>query len=455
MIHQWTYLHEKFISELFQELENNGICYFILRNYEELPERNLGKDVDIVIAPKSYEKTKKVLLRIMSYFNIQYYQITQFDKMRCWYIMDYVQKFGIHIDIIENEVYKGFEFFSFDHLYKNTQRFKNFVVLNKTMDATMLLIQNIVAYKSLKNKYRITIAENYSHHKDEIDKEIILFWGEKLGHKMIDSLNRSDFDAIVKDARTYEKGAMKSIFYKCPFHTLKGIIRFFCGKFYRIVWCPKKFWRFFAVEAPDGTGKTTFINSLIEELRKYYVSDEGRFCVHHFRPNLLPNLGAAGEKAGIKKQDTNFTDPHRAKPVGVFSSVIRMTYYWLDYVIGIPYLLRKEVQYEKYSIYDRYIYDFVVDPQRSRINLPDWLRKLYACMVIQPQIIFILYADFMVIYKRKQELTIDEIARQQMEFKKLASVTSNAVYIDANRSIQEMVDEACKIIFDKFFSKLG
>lgn len=94
-----------------------------------------------------------------------------------------------------------------------------------------------------------------------------------------------------------------------------------------------------------------------------------------------------------------------------------MTYYWLDYVIGIPYLLRKEVQYEKYSIYDRYIYDFVVDPQRSRINLPDWLRKLYACMVIQPQIIFILYADFMVIYKRKQELTIDEIARQQMEFK--------------------------------------
>lgn len=120
MIHQWTYLHEKFISELFQELENNGICYFILRNYEELPERNLGKDVDIVIAPKSYEKTKKVLLRIMSYFNIQYYQITQFDKMRCWYIMDYVQKFGIHIDIIENEVYKGFEFFSFDHLYKNT-----------------------------------------------------------------------------------------------------------------------------------------------------------------------------------------------------------------------------------------------------------------------------------------------------------------------------------------------
>lgn len=97
----------------------------------------------------------------------------------------------------------------------------------------------------------------------------------------------------------------------------------------------------------------------------------------------------------------------------------------------------------------------MVDPQRSRINLPDWLRKLYACMVIQPQIIFILYADFMVIYKRKQELTIDEIARQQMEFKKLASVTSNAVYIDANRSIQEMVDEACKIIFDKFFSKIG
>lgn len=39
----------------------------------------------------------------------------------------------------------------------------------------MLLVQNIVAYKSLKGKYRTTIAKNYSQFKNEIDKEIIIF----------------------------------------------------------------------------------------------------------------------------------------------------------------------------------------------------------------------------------------------------------------------------------------
>lgn len=162
LIHKWTNLHIEFTSTLFRELENEDVQYFILRNYEKLPEQNLGKDIDIVIKPKAYSQTEKILLKVMAMFDIHYYQITQFDRMRCWYIMDDKKHFGIHIDIIENEVYKGFEFFSFEKLYKNVEKYNGFYVLNKTMDTIMLLVQNIVAYKCLKNKYRTTIANNYA-----------------------------------------------------------------------------------------------------------------------------------------------------------------------------------------------------------------------------------------------------------------------------------------------------
>ena len=218
--------------------------------------------------------------------------------------------------------------------------------------------------------------------------------------------------------------------------------------------CPRKFWRFIAVEAPDGTGKTTFIDSLVTELRRYYVSDEGRFCIHHFRPLILPNLGAVGEKAGVMKQDTDFTKPHRAKPAGKLSSFIRMTYYWVDYLIGMPYLLRKEVKAERYTIFDRYIFDFVVDPKRARISLPYWMRKMFARMVIQPQIVFVLNTEADVIYKRKQELELNEIKRQLDEFNKIESLCSNVVYIDAGQSVDEMTTQAIKIIFDKFLNKI-
>lgn len=454
LIHKWTNLHIEFTSTLFRELENEDVQYFILRNYEKLPEQNLGKDIDIVIKPKAYSQTEKILLKVMAMFDIHYYQITQFDRMRCWYIMDDKKHFGIHIDIIENEVYKGFEFFSFEKLYKNVEKYNGFYVLNKTMDTIMLLVQNIVAYKCLKNKYRTTIANNYALFKNGIDKEILSFWGDKLGRKMIDSLNKSDFDSIIENAYKYEKGAMKRIFLKRPSYTIKGITRFLCGKIHRVILCPRKFWRFIAVEAPDGTGKTTFIDSLVTELRRYYVSDEGRFCIHHFRPLILPNLGAVGEKAGVMKQDTDYTKPHRAKPAGKLSSFIRMTYYWVDYLIGIPYLLRKEVKAERYTIFDRYIFDFVVDPKRARISLPYWMRKMFARMVIQPQIVFVLNTEADVIYKRKQELELNEIKRQLDEFNKIESLCSNVVYIDAGQSVDEMTTQAIKIIFDKFLNKI-
>ena len=75
-------------------------------------------------------------------------------------------------------------------------------------------------------------------------------------------------------------------------------------------------------------------------------------------------------------------------------------------------------------------------------------------MVIQPQIVFVLNTEPEVIYKRKQELELDEIKRQLDEFKKLDSICSNVVTIDAGKSVDEMVEQAIYVIFEKFLSKI-
>ena len=75
-------------------------------------------------------------------------------------------------------------------------------------------------------------------------------------------------------------------------------------------------------------------------------------------------------------------------------------------------------------------------------------------MVIQPQIVFVLNTEPEVIYKRKQELELDEIKRQLDEFKKLDSICSNVVTIDAGKSVDEMVEQAIDVIFEKFLSKI-
>lgn len=454
MEYKWNQLHALYIKNLFQRLNESRIRYFVLRNYERLPDENLGKDIDIVIEPGKYDICENILIDLSRLLDIRYYTVTQFDRMRCWYIMDIDKDFGIHIDIIENENYKGFEFYDFDYLYAKTYSYNGFIVLNKVMDTQMLLVQNLVAYKSLKEKYRKTISENYKKNKSEIDAEIVKFWGNNLGRKLIDCLNNDDFDSIVSMSKSLEKTARKRIFIRKPLVTIKNIIRFLSGKVYRIIWCPKKFWRFFAVEAPDGTGKTTFIDNLILELMKFYVSEDKRFCVHHFRPSILPNLGAAGEKMHVMKQDRDFDNPHRAKEANFCSSFMRMSYYWLDYIIGIPFLIRKEVQYERYTIFDRYIYDFLVDPSRSRIKLPYWLRASFVKAAQKPQIVFVLQAAPEIVYERKKELTLEEISSQMDNFKKLSEIGSEFVIVDANKPVGEMVKYATRVIFEKFMTRI-
>ena len=63
-------------------------------------------------------------------------------------------------------------------------------------------------------------------------------------------------------------------------------------------------------------------------------------------------------------------------------------------------------------------------------------------------------ADAEVVYNRKQELTLYEITRQLKEFKKLKDVSSNCFMLNANLTPDEIVDEAMKVIMDKYTLKV-
>ena len=120
----------------------------------------------------------------------------------------------------------------------------------------------------------------------------------------------------------------------------------------------------------------------------------------------------------------------------------------------MPIIMRKSAQFDHITIFDRYIYDFLVDPRRARINLPYWVRKMFAKMVKQPKIVFVLETDAETILSRKQELTKDEIERQLSEFRKLENLGINVHYLDASKKPDEMAMDAVKIVLDTFSNKL-
>lgn len=448
--YEWNTDHANLLDEYLKALSESCVKYFILRNYEGLPETNDSKDVDLVIEPGQYKKAAKILLRVFKNNNLDRYHISKFEKVRCIRGFRSSDFFSIHIDLIEGYVNKGFEIFDFNILYENTEIFKDYTVLNKKYDGAMLLLYKVINTKTLKEDYAKKIFEIYKEDPKAFSEILIDVLRVETATSIRSCIEENDFNSIVKVAKKISRKSKRVAFGKRPLRTLKQMISFACGKLYRIVWSPKKMRKMIAVEAPDGAGKTTFIDGISNEWAKLFLLDIKDMHIYHFRPTLFPNLGAVGEKAGVMKQDTDFTNPQRNKPANPISSFFRMCYYWLDYVLGGFIYLRRDVQFDRFSIFDRYIYDFIVDPVRSRINLPDWIRKMFAHIVYKPQLVFILTADEKIIYARKQELSQEEIKRQVKKFRNLKTMGKQFVELDASKNPSELVMEASRYALDKF-----
>ena len=183
--YRWNERHAEILDRYLKELTKNGVRYFILRNYEGLPEENESKDVDLIIEPGSYKKASKILIDVFKKMKVPRYYVVKYERVRCWIGIDLDDNFSIHIDLIEGYLNKGFEIFKFNQLYENTEKYKDYVVLNKPYDIAMLLLYKVIASKQLKERYIEKINKIYSESKEQTDDIIRYAMGEKLGNTII------------------------------------------------------------------------------------------------------------------------------------------------------------------------------------------------------------------------------------------------------------------------------
>lgn len=456
---QWDERHGKILSCFLEQLSNNGIRWFILRGYEGLPNANPSKDVDIMVEVGQEKKACKLLKEAFSQFGLKYFYSVTYGHAHCYLGMELATQFSIHIDLIEGYISKGYEVFTFDELYQHVIPYNGMNVLDDLMNGIMLLVYKIFGYHhaKLKHAYQADIFKAQQEYPEEFQNILLKISGDGLGIKLNDLIAQKDFDAVVALEPEFTKALKKYTFKIRPWSTIRYSAEFLWQKVSRIIFNYKKYAKTFAVMAPDGTGKTTFLEALLKELNFYYVNDENdnRFHVYHFRPSILPNLGAVGEKAGVMKQDTDFTNPHRSKPANPFSSLIRISYYTLDYIIGWQKCVRNDVHYDRYSVFDRYSYDFIVDPRRTKLNLPESIRTFFVKLTPQPGIVFVLNAKPETVYARKQELPLEEIERQAKMYKKVAeSNKKRFVMIDAEKKPEEMAEQAIHYIMNKYTEKI-
>ncbi len=202
---------------------------------------------------------------------------------------------------------------------------------------------------------------------------------------------------------------------------------------------------FLCLLGPDGSGKTTLSLAIEERIGGLFAKTEQ----YHSMAGVLPQLKGLKKifygVRGKEVPDSPLKDVAQpgvvAEPMPAIRTSTYIVYYGIEYIL-YRLIVRRKLRLNQLVIFDRYFYDYYL--MRVHLNAPRWLLGAFARLVAQPDVLFVMLADPEAIFRRKPELTPEEIQRQQDILKSLDLPT--AAHIDTSISIERTVDEALEVI---------
>ena len=203
--------------------------------------------------------------------------------------------------------------------------------------------------------------------------------------------------------------------------------------------------------APDGGGKSTIIRGITESCAEHFAA----VSYFHFRPEWLKNLGQihisnpTQERCENREPGTepppNAT-PHDVKLQSKMKSFIRFMYYNMDFIFGTWFKINPLKRKNHLIVFDRYYYDYFADTIRYKYDLSQELIRWFTRFIPRPDVVFILDADTEVIWNRKKEVPMEEVARQRKVYASILDMDLNGRLINVDRSVEEIVAEVTDII---------
>jgi len=394
---------EKFIEAL-----SKGCDFLILRSYEELPYKRSG-DVDILIRKKDYKLAIRLLqsfqgVKVIQYLNL--YNVKAYLVL-CEETGD-LFKLDFHLD----EEWWGIEYLPTQYFFENARRFKSFWVPDRATQVFLILLEGLLWGGKVPKKWRGVIQESLAeegflkHLRPLFD----YVFGKKLSSHLIFYLERQEFDEMEKlRPRLIFAFIMRSLFHR-PFRTFYRFTSFILQSLGRYIVPPGKM---VVVEGLDGSGKTTLSQFALEKLRNRGVPA----IYFHWRPNLFPQLSELfyGKNSAYDDRG-NLKPPHSAPPSSRISSIFRVLYYALDFILGYYVKVRPLLSKRYVVVFDRYFYDMYLDPLRSRLKGVDRFTLFLSLFIPKPAGLIFVDANYEKILERKPELTLDAMKEIRERF---------------------------------------
>ena len=424
---------ERFLSTFFASSKNAGIDICVLRNFSELPKRIPGSDIDISV--RSFDKRRIVALLLSHAEKCGYTLNGRFNKSYKILHLRFVNREDlsfVKFDIMSDVGISNCVLWSQDYISQNSELQPNGLFRGPTLALQLAIIisYSIITKKCIKERYLQIIREQPAV-VDEIRHHLL-------------AVN------IYLKALDIDSGAVKlQSRHKSIFATDKLLpsMRRLYDNIVRYIAPPGLMISF---TGPDGSGKSTLIDSLIRNDSKFYSGHH----ILHLRPHFLPSLSSLYHNlsrehttsVGISVYQKSNKHEFRSKIAQIF----RLTYYWFDYVIGYWLKVRPLLARDHLVVFDRYYYDYYFDFDQKAVQGIDFYVKFLGFFVPKPLYNFILVADANNINDRKNELSVGEIETQYKRINSGLSHHENTRFIETDDNPLLAVDHVqSKIMLSK------
>lgn len=421
-----------FLTSFFENLNSTGIFYSVLRNSDNLPYSTNGSDLDILINKSDKVIFYKLLIDIAGRYNGNIVSFINSNSCPRICVLGYKDlPWGIMIDLHYDLIgYRGHTLFTNKIIVKNTFLNNNNI---SVLDDKIISLNGI--FKELLNN-GICDVKYFKSFKTSLLDNVFL-------KNVFNEINKPALVNVISNFKeiSYSEQSMKnySKVLKLSFPKKKIEPLDLLVKLSRLLKQPGFTIAFLGT---DGSGKTSIIENI-----KPFLSDSFHNSVYyeHMRPNKFPSIA---KLFGKKEEFTEtVSNPHGSSSSGFFGSLARWLYYLLDYTFGfyLKVWSKKSIK-SCVWIFDRYYYDFLIDPKRARMKLPKIIFKLGQFLIPEPDLILCLGSEGHVIHKRKPELTLEEVNRQIYELKNFSQSHNRAVWIDTGKDIETSSKDAIDAI---------
>lgn len=429
------------LEKVFNIINESGLDYCVQNKYEMMPEE-IPSDIDMMYREASERDLDNIVSTVAKETNLLVTQKIVQDYGEYTYILSYpapTSRFQLQLDFYR-VISKGniHNVLLSDELLDNKRFYKIFYIPGRYEELRYIIVRRTLK-KDLTQIDLQKMSYLYENDFDSLEND----FGKVTTNLIVESIQKNSTDIFYDNYKVFfesivnlskKKFGVKSklnyIMFKLINYPTKRIAHK-CGLS-------------IAFLAPDGTGKSTVIEGISKTCSGSFYGVENLY----FRPRLFRNLGHYNKINPSEEASTN-SNPHGAKLHGKVKSMLRFIFYNFDFLLGTSCLIDRYKIKKKLVIFDRYYYDYYADMQRYQYSISKKWIDIFKFMIPTPDIVFILDAPSKIIHERKMELSIEEIEKQRIAFRRASDKIKNSIIINTNRDVKNVIEDVTKIILNE------